>query len=47
MVAASCEHYDECAVADAQYTPLPFATPDGIDCIIYSAVLEHVADQVR
>jgi SAM-dependent methyltransferase len=44
MVAASRIHYDECLVADAQSAALPFATPDGIDCIIYSAVLEHVAD---
>jgi SAM-dependent methyltransferase len=44
MVAAARDRYDECVVAEAQYWPLPFATPDGIDCIIYSAVLEHVAD---
>jgi len=44
MVAAACAHYDECVVADAQYAALPFATPDGIDCIIYSAILEHLAD---
>jgi SAM-dependent methyltransferase len=44
MVAAAHQHYDECVVADAQAEALPFATPDGIDCIIYSAVLEHLAD---
>jgi SAM-dependent methyltransferase len=44
MVAAAYEHYDECVVADAQAEVLPFATPDGIDCIIYSAILEHLAD---
>jgi SAM-dependent methyltransferase len=44
MVAAAHEYYDECVVADAQAQALPFATPDGIDCIIYSAILEHLAD---
>ncbi len=44
MVAASRAHYDECAIADARDETLPFATPDGIDCIVYSAVLEHLAD---
>ena len=43
MVATAYHHYDECVVADAQ-AALPFATPDGIDCIIYSAILEHLAD---
>jgi SAM-dependent methyltransferase len=44
MVAIARAHYDECVVADAQSGPLPFDTPDGIDCIVYSAVLEHLAD---
>ncbi|HEX3996127.1 MAG TPA: class I SAM-dependent methyltransferase, partial [Acetobacteraceae bacterium] len=44
MVAVAHEHYDECVVADAQADALPFATPDGIDCMIYSAIQEHLAD---
>jgi SAM-dependent methyltransferase len=44
MVAAARPHYDECVEADAQADTLPFDTPNGIDCIIYSAVLEHLAD---
>jgi glycosyltransferase involved in cell wall biosynthesis len=44
MAAAAREHYDECAVADAQSGAVPFNTPQGIDCIIYSAMLEHVTD---
>ena len=44
MVAAARAHYDECAVADAQSAALPFATPEGIDCIVYSAILEQMAD---
>lgn len=44
MAAAAREHYDECVVADARTGTLPFDTPQGIDCIVYSAVLEHVAD---
>ncbi len=44
MAAAAREHFDECVVADARTGTLPFDTPQGIDCIVYSAVLEHVAD---
>ena len=44
MVAAAHEHYDECIVADARDGTLPFDTPDGIDCIVYSAILEHLPD---
>jgi SAM-dependent methyltransferase len=44
MVAAARHHYNECVVADIQSEPLPFDTPDGIDCIVYSAILEHLAD---
>jgi len=43
MVAAARVHYDECALADAA-DPLPFALPHGLDCIVYSAVLEQFAD---
>ena len=44
MLAAARAHYDECAVADLCDWPLPFDTPDGIDCIVYSAVLEQLDD---
>jgi SAM-dependent methyltransferase len=44
MVAAARVHYDECVVADARTEPLPFQTPDGIDCIVYSSVLEYLPD---
>jgi SAM-dependent methyltransferase len=44
MAAGAREHYDECAVADAQSGAVPFDTPHGIDCIVYSAILEHVTD---
>jgi SAM-dependent methyltransferase len=44
MVAAARIHYDECVVAELRGEPPPFDTPDGIDCIIYSAVLEHLSD---
>ncbi len=43
-VEAARAHYDECVVWDAQAETLPFDTPDGIDCIVYSAVLEHLSD---
>ena len=44
MVAAARAHYDECDVANAQTEALPFQTPDGIDYIVYSAVLEYLPD---
>jgi SAM-dependent methyltransferase len=44
VVAAARDRYDECAEADAEAPVLPFDTPDGIDCIVYSAVLEHLTD---
>jgi hypothetical protein len=44
MLAAAHAHYDACAQIDAQTAALPFDTPGGIDCIVYSAVLEHFAD---
>ena len=44
MVAAARAHYDECAMADARDGTLPFETPDGIDCIVQGALLEHQAD---
>ena len=44
MIEAARAHYDECAVADLAGPGLPFDTPDGIDCIVYSAVLEQLTD---
>lgn len=37
-------HLDEVAVADAETAALPFEVPDGIDCIIYDGILEHLRD---
>jgi SAM-dependent methyltransferase len=34
----------EVACADVEAEPMPFAVPDGIDCIIYGDVLEHLRD---
>ena len=44
MVEAARLHYDACVVADARDAALPFDHPDGIDCIVYSAVLEQFDD---
>src|ERR1019366_3049771 len=44
LAGAAREHFAQCVVADGGTGPLPFDTPQGIDCIVYSAVLEHVAD---
>ncbi|HEX7388869.1 MAG TPA: methyltransferase domain-containing protein [Acidiphilium sp.] len=34
----------EAALCDVQSDPLPFDLPDGIDCIVYGDVLEHLSD---
>jgi hypothetical protein len=44
MITAARAFYDECATADIATTELPFACPEGIDCIVYSAVLEQLDD---
>lgn len=44
MVAFAGKNYDECVVADAQDEKMPFDAPDGVDCIVYGAVLEHLTD---
>lgn len=37
-------HMNEVATVDLATDPLPFDVPDGIDCIIYSEILEHLRD---
>ncbi len=37
-------HLDEVIVADAEADTLAFDLPDGIDCIIYDGILEHLRD---
>jgi SAM-dependent methyltransferase len=44
MAAAARAHYDECALADIATADCPFTCPEGIDCIVYSAVLEQLDD---
>jgi 2-polyprenyl-3-methyl-5-hydroxy-6-metoxy-1,4-benzoquinol methylase len=34
----------EVACLDVETNPMPFAVPDGIDCIIYGDVLQHLVD---
>ena len=47
-IATARAHYDECVLADAE-APLPvFETHNGgtFDCIVYSAILEHLNDPI-
>lgn len=37
-------HMREVVTIDLETDPLPFDVPDGIDCIIYNDVLEHLSD---
>ncbi len=34
----------EAVCADVEVTPMPFSVPDGIDCIVYGDVLEHLRE---
>jgi SAM-dependent methyltransferase len=40
----AAQRLDEVAIGDVESGPLPFAPKDGIDCIIYGDVLEHMKD---
>ncbi len=38
------ERLDELATVDVEDDPLPFDVPEGIDCIVYGDILEHLRD---
>jgi SAM-dependent methyltransferase len=42
--ALAAQHMHQVATLDVEADPLPFDVPDGIDCIIYDEVLEHLRD---
>ncbi len=44
IAAIAAERLDEIAVVDVEDDPMPFDVPEGIDCIIYGDVLEHLSD---
>jgi SAM-dependent methyltransferase len=44
VAAIAAERMDEVAEIDVEDDPLPFDVPDGIDCIIYGDILEHLKD---
>ena len=37
-------HLEQVSTVDVEAEPLPFAVPDGIDCIVYNDVLHHLRD---
>ncbi len=37
-------HFDDMVAGDVEEEPLPFDVPDGLDCVVYGDVLEHLAD---
>ena len=43
-VERAAAHLDQVVVADPETDPLPFNLPEGIDCIIYNDILEHLRD---
>jgi SAM-dependent methyltransferase len=42
--ALAAAHMDQVATEDPELNPLPFEVPDGIDCILYNGILEHLRD---
>ncbi len=42
--ARASQHMDMVVTADVEVDPLPFDVPDGVDCIIYNEILEHLRD---
>ncbi len=41
---AAAQHMNEVATTDVEADPVPFEIPHGVDCIIYSGILEHLHD---
>lgn len=44
VAAIAVERLDELATVDVEEDPLPFDVSEGIDCIIYGDILEHLRD---
>ncbi|WP_158922321.1 methyltransferase domain-containing protein [Acidisphaera sp. S103] len=44
QTALATPHLHQVATMDVETDPLPFDVPDGIDCIIYDDILEHLRD---
>jgi SAM-dependent methyltransferase len=42
--ALAAPHLDQVSISDVEAGPLPFDIPNGIDCIIYNDVLQHLHD---
>ena len=36
--------FDTVSTADIEAHPLPFDLPDGLDCLVYDSILEHLND---
>jgi SAM-dependent methyltransferase len=44
LAPTAIQRMDELATVDVETDPLPFDVPEGIDCLIYGDVLEHLRD---
>jgi len=40
----AASYYDDMVAGDVEEEPLPFDLPDGLDCIVYGDVLEHLGE---
>jgi SAM-dependent methyltransferase len=44
LAAIAAERLDELATVDVEVDPMPFDVSEGIDCIVYGDILEHLSD---
>jgi len=44
LLAVAAERLDEVALVNVEDDPLPFDVPEGIDCVVYGDILEHLSD---
>ncbi|HUN42701.1 MAG TPA: methyltransferase domain-containing protein [Acetobacteraceae bacterium] len=44
VASVAIERLDELAIVDVENDPLPFDVSEGIDCIVYGDILEHLRD---
>ncbi len=47
LTALAADRLDEVAAVNVEDDPLPFDVPEGIDCVVYGDILEHLSDPWR
>ena len=44
LLAVAAERLDEVALVNVEDDPMPFDVPEGIDCVVYGDILEHLSN---